>query len=177
MMPNRRRIAFTVCLAVVMTACGGSDDKDPVPEGAALASVWFIDSDSYYPLSKASPAGALLDEGSPDYGTRNTLRRTGDLSMSVWGIDSSAKGPSGASINYSMRIEPITADGSAYNSMVANLKIDAATGLIYQQCSGYPVCYDNSTGRAQEFRITAVARVGNSSKALERPFSLTVLPN
>lgn len=178
MHPRLTRLTLPAMLAIAMTACGGgSDDKDPVPAGADLPDVQFMDSESYHPLDKVDANGAFILESSPAYGTLNPLRKPGDASMSAWAIDTSAESPDGSRLEYGMKIEPIMADGSAYNSLLVNLKLDTATGMIYQQCAGYPTCYDNSSGRDQEFRITAAARVPGSDKALERSFVFRVLAN
>jgi len=172
------RLTLPAMLALSMTACGGgSDDKDPVPTGGDLPDVQFMDSESYHPLDKVDASGAFILESSPAYGTLNPLRKPGDASMSAWAIDTSAESPDGSALEYSMKIEPIMADGSAYNSLLVNLKLDPASGMIYQQCSGYPTCYDNSSGSNQDFRITAVARVPGSESALERAFVFRVLAN
>lgn len=172
------RLTLPIAIAASLVACGGSDDdENDVPTGASLSNVQFIDSDSYYPLSKLRANGQLAQESDADYGTRNPLRKTGEPTLSAWAVDASAQGPRDRKIAYSMRIDPITADGSAYNSMLANLKMDAATGFIYQQCAGFPTCYDNGTGRDQDFRVTAIARLAGSSEALERSFVLRVVAN
>lgn len=177
-MNSLMRLSLPVVLASSLVACGGSDDdEDAVPTGPALSGVQFVDSDSYYPLTKLRANGKLYQEGDADYGFKNPLRRGSDNTLSVWAVDASAQGPKDATIEYSMRIEPIKADGSAYNSMVTNLKIDATRGFIYQQCAGFPVCYDNGSGTDQEFRITAIARITGSSQALERSFTLRVVAN
>jgi hypothetical protein len=172
------RLSLPVALAVSLAACGGSGDDDvDVPTGSALPNIQFMDTNSYFPLEKLRANGQLFRETDADYGTKNPRRKAGDSTLSVWAIDTSAKGPSGEKIEYSMRIDTLTADGSAYNSMVANLKIDASTGLIFQQCSGFPICYDNGSGRDQDFRITAIARFAGSKEALERSFVLRVVAN
>lgn len=171
------RLTLPLALAVSLVACGGSDDDDAAPTGAPLSNLQFIDSDSYYPLSKLRANGQLFQESDADYGTKNPLRKAGESSLSVWAVNASAQGPKDKKIEYSMRIDPITADGSAYNSMLANLKIDANTGFIFQQCAGFPTCYDNGTGRDQDFRITAIARFSGSKEALERSFVLRVVAN
>lgn len=172
----RHSLAFSMIAA--LAACGGSDeDEDPVPTGAALSSIQFVDNDSYYPMDKLAANGTVLTEGAANYGTVNSKRRRGDRSMSVWGIDTSATSPAGSAIEYSMRIDSIVADSAALSSMQANLRIDPATGLIYQQCSGFPNCYDNTSGRRQEFKITAIARVSGSARTLERAFTLSVIAN
>lgn len=173
------RLTLPALLALSLTACGGgdSDDNDPVPSGGALADVQFMDSESYHPLDKVDASGVFIPESSPAYGTLNPLRKPGDQTMSHWAIDTSVEPPQGTTLEYSMAIEPIMADGSAYNSLLVNLRIDKASGMIYQQCRGYPTCYDNSSGSTQEFRITAVARVPGSTRSLERTFIFRVLAN
>lgn len=170
-------LTLPALLALSMTACGGGSDDDAIPTGNALPDVQFVDSESYHPLSKVDSTGALIQEGSPGFGVSNPLRKSGDATLSTWAIDTSAQSEDGALIEYSMRIESITADGSAYNSLLANLKIDPVTGLIYQQCSGYPTCYDNDSGRNQDFRVIAVARIAGSKQTLERPFIFRVIAN
>lgn len=172
------RLSLPAVLAFSLAACGGSGDDDTdIPSGSALPNVQFMDTDSYFPLEKLRANGQLFRETDADYGTKNSRRKAGDTTQSVWAIDTSAKGPSGEKIEYSMRIDTLTADGSAYNSMVANLKIDPNTGLIYQQCVGFPTCYDNSSGRDQDFKVTAIARFAGSKEALERSFVLRVVAN
>lgn len=171
-----KRLTLPALLAFSMTACGGGSD-DPIPSGDDLPDVQFMDSDSYHPLDKLDASGAVLAENASNYGTRNPLRRGRDGTMSVWAIDTSAEAPDGEPLEYSMKIEAVRADSKAYNSLLANLKIDAKTGMIYQQCSGYPVCYDNETSDNQDFRITAIARIAGSKRALERPFIFRVVAN
>lgn len=172
------RLSLPLALTASLFACGGSDDDDDgVPTGAALANLNFIDSDSYHPLTKLRSNGQLYNETDADYGTKNPLRKGSDGTLSVWAVDASAKGNNDKKIEYSLQIDSITADGSAYNSMVSNLKIDANTGFIYQQCAGFPSCYDNGSGRDQDFRVTAVARYAGSKSALERSFVLRVIAN
>ena len=171
------RLTLPLALAASMVACGGSDNEDAKPTGAALSNIQFVDSDSYRPLSKLRSNGKLFQESDADYGTKNPKHKAGDSTLSVWAVDASAQGAGNKAIEYSMSVDPITADGSAYNSMRANLKIDTATGFIYQECSGFPACYDNGTNRDQDFRISTSARFSGSSAALERSFVLRVIAN
>jgi hypothetical protein len=182
-MDRHRRLnhlMLSTLLALTMTACGGGggaddDGSGQVPLGGPLPDVQFRDSESYHPLDKVDANGVFIPEDSPAFGPRNPLRQAGDATLSAWAIDASAESPNGLPVEYAMVIEPLTADGTAYNSLLTNLRLDQATGLIYQQCRGYPTCYDNNTGQDQEFRITAIARVAGSGRALERSFIFRVL--
>ena len=172
------RLTLPLALTALLFACGGSDSNDDaIPRGDALSDIQLVDSDSYLPLSKLRSNRQLFQESDKDYGTKNPGYKAGEKTQSIWAIDASAKGPKGKSVEYSMQIDSITADGSAYNSMLTNLKIDTNTGFIYQECAGFPTCYDNSTGRDQDFQITVLARFAGSAEVLERSLVLRVIAN
>lgn len=167
---------FIALLLPAFSACGGGGDDGPVPTGEPIADIRLVDSDSYNALDKLRADGSFFKEGDTDYGTRNPNHRKGDGTTSAWAVDTSAVAPNGEEITYSMVINT-KAGAAALNSMKNNLQINAATGLITQTCSGFPVCYDNDTAADQHFEITAIAQVVGSKRKLQRKFTLTVIHN
>ena len=176
--PLSRSIAM-ILFASSLVACGGlGDDDEPVPEGAALSDAYFIGSDSYNPLDKILASGAYISASDANYGTRNPAYRNGSTTQSAWGIDTSASAESKYTITYSMDVSKgSNTDSTSLTWLRNNLKINASTGLITQQCAGYPDCYDNPTTESQTYEITAIATINGSSKSLKRKFKFVIRPH
>lgn len=171
------RPVVATLLVSSLAACGGGD-TDPVPEGSAISNAYFIGSDSYNPLDKVLANGSFIEVNSASYGTRNPAYRSGSTTQSAWGIDTSATADAEYTITYAMKIaKGSNTDTEALNWIRSNLKINTTTGLITQQCAGYPDCYDNPTTKDQVFVITAVATINGSSKSLKRDFKFVIKPH
>jgi hypothetical protein len=162
-------------VVVALTACGGGSDADKaVPTGGALANVWFADSDSYFPLDKLKPNGSFYTGSEADFGPVNPAYSQGNKTNSRWAIDISASVDAGSSLQYSMVISGVNASNSAVTALQNNLRLDANTGLITQTCSGFPNCYENTTGVEEDFLITVTAKVVGGKGSLQRNFLLRV---
>lgn len=173
-------LALLGMLPTLLMACGGGSDDalDNVkPTGPALANVWFADSESYHPLDRLKSNGAFFASGEKDPGPVNPA--AADPTQSKWAINAAATSdPAGYALTYKMQIDPSSnVTTAAVNSMRANLRIGADSGLITQVCKGFPDCYDNETAATQEFKITVTAQVQGGRNTLSRSFLLMVLGN
>lgn len=173
-------LALLGMLPTLLMACGGGSDDalDHVkPTGPALANVWFADSESYHPLDRLKSNGAFFASGEKDPGPVNPA--AADPTQSAWAINASATSdPAGYPLTYKMQIDPSSnVTTAAVNSLRANLRIGADSGLITQVCKGFPDCYDNETAATQEFKITVTAQVQGGRNTLSRSFLLMVRGN
>lgn len=168
-----------LALSALLAACGGGSDlppDSPKPTGAPLGDQLFADSDSYHPLDKLRADGSLMEGNEADFGPRNPAYTGSPATASRWAIDTSATPPEGLRLSYSFKIEGLKASSEAVQSLQRNLFIDAATGLITQSCSGFPVCYDNVTSADEDFLITTTAQVPDGA-SLVRSFVFRVRRN
>jgi hypothetical protein len=171
-----RHILATTIFVAALTACGGGSDDDikAVPTGGALANVWFADSDGYYPLDKLQANGSFYTGTETDFGLVNPAYTTGDKQNSRWTIDTSATVEGGHPLQYSMEVVSINASKTSVSKLLDNLKLDTGSGLITQFCSGFPNCYENTSGSEEDFLVNVTAKVVGGKGMLARNFILRV---
>jgi hypothetical protein len=166
-------------LLATLAACGGGSDggsDGPSPTGGALANLWFADSEGYHPLDKVRADGSFYNGGEADFGPVNPAYTGEGGTQSRWAIDTSATAPAGETLTYSFKLEGATASVGAVASLLANLRINSSTGLITQTCSGFPECYDNVSGKDEDFLVSVTAQASGGG-TLERSFLLRVRGN
>lgn len=166
----------TSLLIAALTACGGGSDDDikAVPTGGALANIWFADSDGYFPLDKLKADGTFFTSNDSSFGPVNPAFTANDKQNSRWAIDTSATVEGGHALEYTMTMKGINTSEAALASLKNNLRLDSATGLITQYCSGFPNCYANATTAEEDFLISVSAKVVGGKGTLERNFILRV---
>ncbi|HEY9096384.1 MAG TPA: hypothetical protein VIN35_11605 [Hydrogenophaga sp.] len=167
----------TTLFVAALTACGGGSSDDAIkaePTGGALPNVWFADSDGYYPLDKLKADGSFYTESDGGFGTVNPAYTAGNTQHSRWAIDTSASVEGGYALQYTMRVDSINTTKGAIDRLLKNLQIDSASGLITQYCSGFPNCYENTSGAEEDFLVTVAAKVVGGKGVLERNFILRV---
>ena len=163
-------------LVAALAACGGGSDGDikAVPNGGALANVWFADNGGYSPLDKLKPSGTFYTGTESDFGLINPAFASDNKFNSRWVIDTSATVEGGHQLSYTMDIGTVNASAKAVESLKGNLRLDGNTGLITQYCTGFPNCYANATGAEEDFLITVAAKVVGGKGTLTRNFILRV---
>lgn len=162
----------TSVLFAALTACGGGSDDDikAVPTGGALANVRFADTNGYFPLDKLKSNGALYTGSEADFGPVNPAFSSGDKQNSQWSIDTSATVEGGYQLQYTMKLKSINASKTAVEKLKSNLRFNSSTGMITQYCSGFPNCYENTSGAEENFLFTVSAKVVGGKGELERNF-------
>lgn len=172
-------IIGTSVLLASLAACGGGSgggSDGPAPTGGAMANVWFADSEGYHPLDKVRADGSFYNGTEADFGPVNPAYAGEGGTQSRWAIDTSATAPDGETLSYTFRVEGVTASVGAVAALLSNLRIDSNTGLITQICRGFPDCYDNSSGKDEDFLVSVTAQASGGG-TLERSFLLRVRGN
>lgn len=174
-MTRRPLTLGTAVLLATLAACGGGSDGAS-PTGGALADVWFADSEGYHPLDKVRPDGSFYNGTEADFGPVNPAYTGEGGTQSRWAIDTSATAPEGETLSYAFRLEGVTATVGATAALLANLRMNSSTGLLTQICKGFPECYDNTSGKDEDFRVSVTAQASGGG-TLERSFLLRVRGN
>ena len=176
-MPRSLQTLATTLFVAALTACGGGSSDDEitaVPTGGALSNVWFADSDGYFPLDKLQANGNFYTGSEADFGTVNPAFSDGDKQNSRWAIDTSASVEGNYPLQYTMELMSINASENAVSKLRSNLRFDSASGLITQYCSGFPNCYENTSGAEEDFLVNVSAKVVGGKGVLERNFIIRV---
>lgn len=172
-------ILGTSVVLATLAACGGGSDggsDGPPPTGGALANAWFADSEGYHPLDKIRPDGSFYSGTEADFGPVNPAYDGEGGTQSRWAIDTSATAPAGETLTYSFKVDGVTASVGAVAALLANLRMNSSTGLLTQTCRGFPECYDNTSGKDEDFLVSVTAQASGGGK-LERNFLLRVRGN